>query len=74
MKKFSFRLEPVLKYKSDMLEILKNDHADSVKKVTEQNNVIERLKKEEQVSVSNFDSKKQPVLLLLRRSCMKNIL
>ena len=58
MKKFSFRLEPVLKYKSDMLEILKNDHADSVKKVTEQNNVIERLKKEEQVSVSNFDSKK----------------
>ncbi len=58
MKKFSFRLEPVLKYKSDMLEILKNDHADSVKKVTEQNSVIERLKKEEQVSVSNFDSKK----------------
>ena len=51
MKKFSFRLEPVLKYKSDMLEILKNDHADSVKKVTEQNSVIERLKKEEQVNI-----------------------
>ena len=58
MKKFSFRLEPVLKYKSDMLEILKNDHAESVKKVNEQNNVVERLKNDEHMSVLNFDSKK----------------
>ncbi len=58
MKKFSFRLEPVLKYKSDMLEILKNDHAESVKKVNEQNRVVEKLKNEEQISVLNFDSKK----------------
>ena len=59
MKKFDFRLEPVLKYKSDLLEVLKSEHAGAVKMVSEQNDVLQNLKNETKSSMLNFDEKKE---------------
>ena len=43
LKKFSFRLEPVLKYKNDRLEVLKNEHAKIVNKIMKQEEKIKEL-------------------------------
>ena len=41
MKKFSFQLEPVLKYKSDILEVRRNEHSRALKAVVDQENHIQ---------------------------------
>ena len=58
MKKFTFRLEPVLKYKSDILEALKNEYAVAAKNVFEQMEIVNSLKNEEELLVLKFNSKK----------------
>lgn len=58
MKKFTFRLEPVLKYKSDILEALKNEYAEAAKNVFEQMEIVNSLKNEEELLVLKFNSKK----------------
>ena len=58
MKKFTFRLEPVLKYKSDILEALKNEYAEAAKNVFEQMEIVNSLKNEEELLVFKFNSKK----------------
>ena len=58
MKKFTFRLEPVLKYKSDILEALKNEYAEASKNVFEQMEIVNTLKNEEELLVLKFNSKK----------------
>lgn len=58
MKKFTFRLEPVLKYKSDILEALKNEYAEAAKNVFEQMEIVDSLKNEEELLVLKFNSKK----------------
>ncbi len=59
MKKFSFRLDPVLKYKNDLMEIIKAEHADAVKKVNVQNDFIKELEYEKNQKVQEFDDKKK---------------
>ncbi len=59
MKKFSFRLEPVLKYKSDLLEVLKNEYAQAAQNVVAQRMKIEELKKEENALILKFNTKKE---------------
>lgn len=58
MKKFTFRLEPVLKYKSDILEALKNEYAEAAKNVFEQMEIVNSLKNEEELLVLKFNSRK----------------
>ena len=58
MKKFTFRLEPVLKYKSDILEALKNEYAEAAKNVFEQMEIVNSLKNEEELLVLKLNKKK----------------
>ena len=58
MKKFSFQLEPVLKYKGDILEVLKNEHSMALKDVVEQETVIQNLENEKKAFLFAFNEQK----------------
>lgn len=59
MKKFSFQLEPVLKYKGDILEVLRNEHSMALKDVVDQENVIQNLENEKKAFLLEFNEKKK---------------
>ena len=59
MKKFQFGLEPILKYKNDLLEVSKNEHANAAKKVADQENLIYRLEMEKKQVNQQFNQRKQ---------------
>lgn len=58
MKKFSFKLEPVLKYKNDTLELLRNEHARILMRIVKQEEKIARLEAERDACALEFDEKK----------------
>ena len=49
MKKFSFKLEPVLKYKNDRLEMLRNEHAGILRRIRAQEDKIAGLEWERDI-------------------------
>ncbi|MCI8341657.1 MAG: flagellar export protein FliJ [Firmicutes bacterium] len=59
MKKFSFHLEPVLKYKGDILESVKNEHGMALRDVVDQEERIRNIEKNKQEYISKFDEKKK---------------
>ena len=58
MKKFSFKLEPVLKYRNDRLELLRNEHAKILQRIVKQEEKIEVLEGERDACEATFDEKK----------------
>lgn len=58
MKKFSFRLEPVLKYKNDTLEVLRNEHAKILQRIVQQEEKIEAMENSRNACAAEFDAKK----------------
>ena len=58
MKKFSFKLEPVLKYKNDKLKLLRNEHAKILQRIVAQEEKIAALEKSRDVFAAEFDEKK----------------
>lgn len=58
MKKFSFKLEPVLKYKNDRLEMLRNEHAGILRRLRAQEDKIAGLEKERDACEAEFNAKK----------------
>ncbi len=65
MKKFSFQLEPVLKYKGDILEVLRNEHSMALKDVVEQENVIQNLENEKKAFLLEFNEKKKNAMTVM---------
>ncbi len=65
MKKFSFQLEPVLKYKGDILEVLKNEHSMALKDVVEQETVIQNLENEKKAFLFEFNEKKKNAMTVM---------
>lgn len=59
MKKFSFQLEPVLKYQQDRLEILKNEHAKIINKIMQQEKKIQQMEEKIIQYTADFNEKKQ---------------
>ena len=58
MKKFSFKLEPVLKYKNDTLELLRNEHAKILLRIVKQEEKIAGLEAQRDACAAEFDAKK----------------
>ena len=58
MKKFSFKLEPVLKYKNDTLEALRNEHAKILQRIVQQEEKIEAMENSRNACAAEFDEKK----------------
>ena len=58
MKKFSFKLEPVLKYKNDTLEALRNEHAKILQRIVQQEEKIEAMENNRNACAAEFDEKK----------------
>ena len=58
MKKFSFKLEPVLKYKNDRLEMLRNEHAGILRRIRVQEDKIAGLEWERDACAAEFNAKK----------------
>lgn len=58
MKKFSFKLEPVLKYKNDKLKLLRNEHAKILQRIVAQEEKIAALEKGRDTFAVEFDKKK----------------
>lgn len=58
MKKFSFSLEPVLRYKNDRLEIIRNEHAEMINCVMQQEQKIKHMKEENCRCEAAFNKKK----------------
>lgn len=58
MKKFSFKLEPVLKYKNDTMELLRNEHAKILQRIVQQEEKISMLENQRDVCAMEFDEKK----------------
>ena len=58
MKKFSFKLEPVLKYKNDTLEALRNEHAKILQRIVQQEEKIEAMENSRNACAAEFDGKK----------------
>ena len=58
MKKFSFKLEPVLKYKTDTLELLRNEHAKILQRIVQQEEKIETMENSRNACAAEFDGKK----------------
>lgn len=58
MKKFSFKLEPVLKYKNDTLEVLRNEHAKILQRIVQQEEKIESMENSRNTCAAEYDGKK----------------
>lgn len=58
MKKFSFKLEPVLKYKNDRLEMLRNEHAGILRRIRMQEEKITGLEESRDSCAAEFNAKK----------------
>lgn len=58
LKKFSFKLEPVLKYKNDKLKLLRNEHAKILQRIVAQEEKIAALEKSREAFAVEFDEKK----------------
>lgn len=58
MKKFSFKLEPVLKYKNDRLEMLRNEHAGILRRIRAQEDKITGLEAGRDHCAAEFNAKK----------------
>lgn len=74
MKKFSFRLEPVLKYKNDRLEVLKNEHAKIVNKIMKQEEKIKELENSRRQYEGAFNQKKLQGILPIEAINYQNYL
>ena len=72
MKKFSFQLEPVLKYKGDILELLKNEHSKALKKVVDQEELISQLESEKNKYINEFNIKKQGFISIVEAGIYEN--
>ncbi|MCQ4726576.1 flagellar FliJ family protein [Anaerotignum faecicola] len=59
MKKFSFHLEPVLKYKGDILEVVKNEHSKALRDVADQEERIKTIENNKKEYIRQFDEKKK---------------
>ncbi len=58
MKKFSFKLEPVLKYKNDTVDLLRNEHAKILQRIVQQEKKISELEEQRDACAAEFDEKK----------------
>lgn len=58
MKKFNFRLEPVLKYQNDKLEVLKGEHAKILSKIVAQEEKISDLENQRSLFEVEFNNRK----------------
>lgn len=74
MKKFSFKLEPVLKYKNDTLELLRNEHARILLRIVKQEEKIARLEAERDACAAEFDEKKAAGILPIEAVNYQNYL
>lgn len=74
MKKFSFQLEPVLKYKSDMLEVRRNEHSRALKAVVDQENHIQELENEKKAFMLEFEEKKKGFITVVEASVYESYL
>lgn len=74
LKKFSFRLEPVLKYKNDRLEVLKNEHAKIVNKIMKQEEKIKELENSRRQYEGAFNQKKLQGILPIEAINYQNYL
>lgn len=74
MKKFSFQLEPVLKYKSDMLEVRRNEHSRALKDVVDQENHIQELENEKKAFMLEFEEKKKSFITVVEASVYESYL
>lgn len=74
MKKFSFQLEPVLKYKSDILEVRRNEHSRALKAVVDQENHIQELENEKRVYMLEFEEKKKGFITVIEASVYESYL
>lgn len=68
MKKFSFALDTVLKYKNQVLDSLQNEHGRAVKQVNEQEQTIHCLQIEYQNCNEAFNEKKLEGITILEAS------
>lgn len=74
MKKFSFQLEPVLKYKSDILEVRRNEHSRALKAVVDQENHIQELENEKKAFMLEFEEKKKGFITVVEASVYQSYL
>ena len=74
MKKFSFQLEPVLKYKSDILEVRRNEHSRAIKAVVDQENHIQELENEKRAYMLEFEEKKKGFITVIEASVYESYL
>ena len=74
MKKFSFQLEPVLKYKSDILEVRRNEHSRALKAVVDQENHIQELENEKRAYMLEFEEKKKGFITVIEASVYESYL
>lgn len=74
MKKFSFQLEPVLKYKSDILEVRRNEHSRALKAVVDQENHIQELENEKKACMLEFEEKKKGFITVVEASVYQSYL
>lgn len=74
MKKFRFSLEKVLDYKTQVEDNLKNEHAQAVKRVTDQEKVIAGLEKEFGQCRVTFEEKKKEGCVLYDLQVYENYL
>ena len=58
MKKFSFHLEPALKYKGDILEVVKNEHSKALRDVADQEERIKTIENNKKEYIRQFDERK----------------
>ena len=58
MKGFSFRLESVLEYKQDQLEMLQNDYVSIMDEIAQQEKKIQQMKEKKKRCQLDFDAKK----------------
>ena len=74
MKKFSFKLEPVLKYKNDRLEMLKNEHAKIVARIVAQEEKIAGLENDRHNCEMEFNERKKMGIIPIEAVNFQNYL
>lgn len=74
MKKFSFQLEPVLQYKSDILEMKRNEHSRALRAVVDQETYIDQLENEKKSFLLEFNEKKRGFITIVEASMYESYL
>lgn len=74
MKKFSFQLEPVLQYKSDILEMKRDEHSRALRAVVDQESYIDQLENEKKSFLIEFNEKKRGFITIVEASMYESYL